>query len=155
MTRLYDRYSSIVYSVALRVLGDTGAAEDVLQEIFMQLWHNPGLFDASRGNLRAWLAVISRNRAIDALRRRRSDTDLEDIIVSVDHDMPAEADRSRAMQRVREVLGAMPVAQRHALELAYFEGLTHTEIANKTGEPLGTVKTRIRAGLLALRKAFS
>ena len=155
MTRLYDRYSSIVYSVALRVLGDTGAAEDVLQEIFMQLWRNPGLFDASRGNLGAWLAVISRNRAIDALRRRRSDTDLEDIIVCVDHDMSAEADRSRAMQRVRQVLGAMPVAQRDALELAYFEGLTHTEIANKTGEPLGTVKTRIRTGLLALRKAFS
>lgn len=155
MTCLYDRYSSIVYSVALRVLGDTGAAEDVLQEIFMQLWRNPGLFDASRGNLRAWLAVVSRNRAIDVLRRRRPDTGLEDITVSVDHDMSAEADRSRAMQRVREVLGAMPVSQRHAVELAYFEGLTHTEIANKTGEPLGTVKTRIRAGLLALRKAFS
>ena len=155
MTRLYDRYSSVVYAVALRVLGDTGAAEDVLQEIFMQLWRNPSLFDPSRGKLGAWLAVIARNRAIDALRRRHADTDIEDVTVSVDHDISAEADRSRAMQRVREVLGAMPDAQRHALELAYFEGLTHTEIADKTGEPLGTVKTRIRAGLLAFRKAFS
>ena len=155
MTRLYDRYSPIVYSVALRVLGDTGAAEDVLQEVFMQLWRNPGVFDASRGNLGAWLAVITRHRAIDALRRRRAVTDIDDIIVSVDHDMSAEADRSRAMQRVRELLGTMPVAQRQALELAYFEGLSHTEIADRTGEPLGTVKTRIRAGLLTLRKAFS
>ena len=155
MTRLYDRYSSVVYSVALRVLGDTGAAEDVLQEIFMQLWRHPELFDASRGNLGAWLAVISRNRAIDALRRRRPAADIDDITVSVDHDMSAEADRSRAMQRVREVLAAMPVAQRQALQLAYFEGLTHTEIADRTGEPLGTVKTRIRTGLLILRKAFS
>ena len=155
MTRLYDRYSPIVYSVALRVLGDTGAAEDVLQEVFMQLWRNPGVFDASRGNLGAWLAVITRHRAIDALRGRRGVTDIDDIIVSVDHDMSAEADRSRAMQRVRELLGAMPMGQRQALELAYFEGLSHTEIANRTGEPLGTVKTRIRAGLLTLRKAFS
>jgi RNA polymerase sigma-70 factor, ECF subfamily len=155
MTRLYDRYSPIVYSVALRVLGDTGAAEDVLQEVFMQLWRNPGVFDASRGNLGAWLAVITRHRAIDALRRRRAVTVIDDIIVSVDHDMSAEADRSRAMQRVRELLGTMPVAQRQALELAYFEGLSHTEIADRTGEPLGTVKTRIRAGLLTLRKAFS
>jgi RNA polymerase sigma-70 factor, ECF subfamily len=139
----------------LRVLGETGAAEDVLQEVFMQLWRNPGVFDASRGNLGAWLAVITRHRAIDALRRRRAVTDIDDIIVSVDHDMSAEADRSRAMQRVRELLGTMPVAQRQALELAYFEGLSHTEIADRTGEPLGTVKTRIRAGLLTLRKAFS
>ena len=71
MGALYDRYSSIVYSVALRVLGDTGAAEDVLQDVFMQLWRNPGAFDASRGNLGAWLAVITRNRSIDALRKRR------------------------------------------------------------------------------------
>jgi len=155
MTRLYDRYSSIVYSVALRVLGETGAAEDVLQEIFMQLWRNPGLFDASRGNLGAWLAVVARNRAIDALRRRRPDEDIQDVTVSVNHDMSAEADRSRAMQRVREVLSGMPAAQRQALELAYFEGLSHTEIADKTGEPLGTIKTRIRAGLLTLRRAFS
>ena len=155
MAMLYDRYSSIVYSVALRVMGDTGAAEDVLQEVFMQLWRNPGGFDSSRGNLAAWLAVISRNRAIDAIRKRRPDTDIADVIVSVEPDLAGDAERARAMEKARGALGAMPSAQRSALEMAYFEGLTHTEIAAKTGEPLGTIKTRIRAGLLGLRKAFN
>ena len=153
MEVLYDRYSSLLYSVALRVLGDTGAAEDVLQEVFMQLWRNPGLFDSSRGNLAPWLAVIARNRAIDSLRKRYPETDIDDVIVSVEPDMAGDAERSRAMEKVREALGTMPLPQRSALEMAYFEGLTHTEIAAKTGEPLGTIKTRIRAGLLALRKA--
>lgn len=155
MTELYDRYSGIVYSVALRVLGDTGAAEDVLQEVFMQLWRNPGLFDSSRGNLAPWLAVIARNRAIDSLRKRRPETDIEDVVVSVESDMAGEADRSIAMGKVRSVLSGMPAAQRSALEMAYFEGLSHSEISAKTGEPLGTIKTRIRAGLLMLRKAFA
>jgi len=155
MGALYDRYSSIVYSVALRVLGDTGAAEDVLQDVFMQLWRNPGAFDASRGNLGAWLAVITRNRSIDALRKRRPETDFENVVLSVEPDLATDADRSRAAAKVRSALAAMPDGQRKALELAYFQGLTHTEIAAKTGEPLGTIKTRIRAGLLALRKAFS
>jgi len=74
MAQLYDRYSSVVYAVALRVLTDAAAAEDVLQEIFMQLWRNPGSFDASRGNLAPWLAVIARNRAVDVLRKRRPQT---------------------------------------------------------------------------------
>jgi RNA polymerase sigma-70 factor (ECF subfamily) len=143
MTELYDRYSRIVYSVALRVLGDSGAAEDVLQEVFMQLWRNPGLFDSSRGNLAPWLAVIARNRSIDAIRKRRPETDIEDVVVSVDCDLAGEADR------------AIAPAQRSALEMAYFEGLSHSEISAKTGEPLGTIKTRIRSGLLALRKAFA
>lgn len=155
MAVLYDRYSSIVYSVALRVLQDTGAAEDVLQEIFLQLWRNPGAFDASRGNMAAWLAVIARNRAIDALRRRRPESDLEDVVVSVEHDLATEADRSRTMEKVRGALQMMPAPQRSALEMAYFEGLTYSEIAGKTGEPLGTIKTRIRAGLLTLRKALA
>jgi RNA polymerase sigma-70 factor (ECF subfamily) len=155
MAALYDRFSSIVYAVALRVLQDTGAAEDVLQDIFMQLWRNPGAFDSSRGNMAAWLAVIARNRAIDALRKRRPQDDIEDVIVSVETDLASEADRSRAMEKVRGALQAMPSPQRSALEMAYFEGLTHTEIAEKTGDPLGTVKTRIRTGLLLLRKVLA
>jgi len=155
MASLYDRYSGIIYAVALRVLRDTGAAEDILQEVFMQLWRNPALFDASRGNLAAWLAVIARNRSIDALRKRHPESDLEDCILSVEPDLAGDAERSRAMERVRGVMGEMPSPQRSALEMAYFEGMSHTEIAQKTGEPLGTVKTRIRAGLLALRKAFA
>jgi RNA polymerase sigma-70 factor (ECF subfamily) len=155
MAALYDRYSSIVYSVALRVLQDTGAAEDVLQDIFMQLWRNPGAFDASRGNMAAWLAVIARHRAIDTLRRRRPESDIEDVIVSVEPDLATEADRSRTLSRIRGALETMPPPQRSALEMAYFEGLTHVEIADKTGEPLGTIKTRIRAGLLSLRKTLA
>jgi RNA polymerase sigma-70 factor, ECF subfamily len=154
MAELYDRYSGIVYAVALRILADTSAAEDVLQEIFLQLWRNPGAFDAARGSLGAWLAVIARNRAIDSLRRRRPETDIEDVVLSVAPDLASETDRSRAAEKVRGVLGAMPPPQRTVLEMAYFEGMSHSEIATKTGEPLGTIKTRIRAGLIALRKAF-
>lgn len=154
MAQLYDRYSSIVYSVALRVLADTAAAEDVLQDVFMQLWRNPGGFDSSRGSLAPWLAVIARNRAIDSLRKRKPEADIADVVLSVEPDLAGDAERSRAMEKVRSALTQMPPAQRSALEMAYFEGLTHSEIAGKTGEPLGTIKTRIRGGLLALRKAF-
>jgi len=154
LAELYDRYSSVVYAVALRILGDAGAAEDVLQEVFLQLWRNPAAFDAARGALGAWLAVITRNRAIDARRRRRPETDIEDVILSVAPDLAGEADRSRAAEKVRGMLAMMPAAQRSALEMAYFEGMSHSEIARKTGEPLGTIKNRIRSGLIALRKAF-
>ena len=155
MGALYDRYSGVVYSVALRVLGDTGAAEDVLQEIFMQLWRNPAAFNSQRGSVGPWLAVIARNRAIDVLRKRRPEDDIADVVVSVTPDMAGGAERNQAMEKVRAALTSMPVAQRNALEMAYFEGLSHSEIAAKIGEPLGTVKTRIRSGLLALRKVFN
>jgi RNA polymerase sigma-70 factor (ECF subfamily) len=153
MAQLYDRYSAVVYSVALRVLGDTGAAEDILQEIFMQLWRNPGSFDAGRGNLAPWLAVIARNRAVDLLRKRRPQTEISETIVSVESDLAAETDRGRITEKVRGVLKEMPAPQRKALEMAYFEGYSHSEISEKTGEPLGTIKTRIRSGLILLRKA--
>ena len=152
--QLYERYSAIVYSVALRILGDTGAAEDILQEVFMQLWRSPDAFDATRGSLPGWLAVITRNRAIDSLRRRRPESDITDVVVSIEPDLVGGTEMKRALDKIREALGQMPAAQRSALEMAFFEGLTHTEIAEKTGEPLGTIKTRIRAGLLTLRRAF-
>ena len=155
MAQLYDRYSPIIYSVALRVLGDTGAAEDILQEVFLQLWRSPDMFDASRGSMPGWLAVIARNRAIDSLRKRRPETALTAVVVSVEPDLARNAEWSRAADKIRGALGGMPAPQRSALEMAFFEGLTHTEIAEKTGEPLGTVKTRIRAGLMTLRKAFN
>ena len=136
-----------------RVL-DTSDAEDVLQEVFLQLWRNPSAFDAARGSLGSWLAVITRNRAIDFLRKRRPETDLEDVVLSVSPDLAGEAERSRAAEKVRGVIGAMSPSQRSALEMAYWEGMSHSEIADKTGEPLGTIKTRIRAGLICLRKAF-
>ena len=155
MAQLYERYSSVVYSVALRVLGDTGAAEDILQEVFMQLWRSPDAFDPSRGSLPGWLAVIARNRAIDSLRKRRPETDITEIVVSIEPDFASGAEWSRALEKIRSTLISMPSPQRSALEMAFFEGLTHTEIAAKTGEPLGTIKTRIRAGLGTLRKALN
>jgi RNA polymerase sigma-70 factor (ECF subfamily) len=121
----------------------------------MQLWRNPGAFDASRGNIAAWLAVIARHRAIDTLRRRHPQNDIEEAVVAVEPDLATEADRSRTMDKVRGALQTKPPPQRSALEMAYFEGLTHIEIAEKTGEPLGTIKTRIRSGLLSLRKVLA
>jgi RNA polymerase sigma-70 factor, ECF subfamily len=155
MEQLYQRYSAIVYSVALRVLGDTAAAEDILQDVFMKLWRSPDVFDASRGSLGGWLAVITRNRAIDQLRKRRPEEDISDIVVGWEPDMLRGAEWSRALEKIRGALASMPPPQRLALEMAYFEGLTHTEIAEKTGEHLGTIKTRIRSGLQALRKIFN
>jgi RNA polymerase sigma-70 factor (ECF subfamily) len=155
MVQLYDRCAPIVYSVALRILRDSAAAEDILQDVFMQLWRNPDAFDASRGSLPGWLAVIARNRAIDSLRKRRAETDISEVVVSIEPDLVSEAEWNRALEKIRSALGRMPGPQRSALEMAFFEGLTHSEIAAKTGEPLGTIKTRIRAGLVSLRKAFN
>ena len=154
MAAVYDRYSGLVYGVALRVLRDEGAAEDTAQEVFMQLWRQPGLFDPRRASLGPWLAVIARNRAIDAVRRRREHTEVPETI-AINLDLEDEVARSIAVEKVRRVLADVPQEQRAALEMAFFEGMTHTEIAQKTGEPLGTIKTRIRTALLALRKAFS
>ena len=154
MAQLYDRYSSIVYSVAMRVLGDAGAAEDVLQEVFLHLWRNPEGFDGSRGAMGAWLAVIARNRAIDSRRRRRPSVDIDDVVVSVQTDFADAAEKERFLVKVRGALANMPAPQRSALEMAFFDGMSHSEIALKTGEPLGTIKTRIRSGVLSLREAL-
>ncbi len=154
MASLYDRYSKVVYSVALRVLRDPAAAEDVLQEIFMQIWRNPDGFIATRGSLGGWLAVVSRNRSIDTLRRKRPTDDVEDVALASPCDLGSEAERNIMMERARSIIHKLPSEQRKTLEMAFFDGLTHSEIAEMTGDPLGTVKTRIRSALLTLRKAF-
>jgi RNA polymerase sigma-70 factor (ECF subfamily) len=155
MSELYDRYSKVVYSVALRILQDTGAAEDVLQDIFLQLWRKPEAFDSSRGSLAAWLAVIARHRAIDRVRQRRPEVDIEDCVIAGGPDLRDETERALVVEKVRGVLQQMSPEQRTALEMAFFQGLTHTEIAEKTGQPLGTIKTRIRSGLQTLREKFA
>jgi RNA polymerase sigma-70 factor, ECF subfamily len=155
MAELYDRFSAVVFSAALRVLSEASQAEDVLQEVFLQLWRNPSAFDANRGSMAAWLAVIARHRAIDHLRRRRPETDFEEVVLSVDPGLDNQAARSEAIGRIRGVMENMSDEQRSAVEMAFFEGLTHTEIAEKTGEPLGTIKTRIRSALIAIRKALA
>ena len=155
MADLYDRYAGVVYGVSLRVLANTAAAEDVVQEVFLQLWRNPQAFDADRGRLAPWLAVIARNRAIDLLRKRPLEDNIDEMPIATGVNLEDEAAQNLAVEKVRGVLVQLPQDQRKALEMAFFEGMTHTEIAGKTGEPLGTVKTRIRSGLLALRKVFA
>jgi RNA polymerase sigma-70 factor, ECF subfamily len=154
MASLFDRYSKIVYSVALRVLRDPSSAEDVLQEIFMQIWRNPDAFVATRGTLGGWLAVVSRNRSIDALRRKRPTEQVDDMALASPYNLADEAERNSMMEKARSVIHLLPVEQRKTLEMAFFDGLTHSEIAEMTGDPLGTVKTRIRSALTTLRKAF-
>lgn len=154
MAAIFDRYSKVIYSVALRVLRDPSAAEDVLQDIFMQVWRKPESFLPSRGSLGGWLAVIARNRSIDALRRRRPADEVEEMTLASPFNLEEESVRTLMMERARGVIVELPAEQRRVIEMAFFDGLTHTEIAELTGDPLGTVKTRIRAGLLVLRKAM-
>jgi RNA polymerase sigma-70 factor (ECF subfamily) len=154
MEDIFRRYSGPVYSVALRVLHDTGQAEDVLQEVFLQLWRNPTAFDQDRGSLGAWLMVIARNRAIDLVRRRKPSDSVDDVVLASSINVADEAERNVMMEKVHRALAELPSEQRKSLELAYFEGLSHAEIASRTGDPLGTVKTRIRQALITLRKAF-
>jgi RNA polymerase sigma-70 factor (ECF subfamily) len=154
MEAVFRRYSGPVYSVAFRVLRDSGQAEDVLQEVFLQLWRKPAAFVQNRGSLGAWLVVIARNRAIDVLRRRKPSSSVEDVVLASPVNVADEAERNTVMQKVRGVIANLPEEQRKTLQLAYFEGLSHTEIASRTGDPLGTVKTRIRQALITLRKAL-
>ncbi len=152
MATLYDRFSKVVYSVALRVLRDPAAAEDVLQDVFLGLWRRPETFVSARGSLGGWLAVVARNRAIDTLRRKRPSEQVEEVYLASPFNLADEAERNTLMQRVRAIIMHLPLEQKKTLEMAYFDGLTHTEIAEITGDPLGTVKTRIRTALLTLRK---
>jgi RNA polymerase sigma-70 factor (ECF subfamily) len=154
MASLYDRYSRIVYSVALRMLRDPAASEDVLQEVFMQIWRNPDSFIAARGSLGGWLSIVARNRSIDTLRRKRPTVDVDDVALASSFNLADDAERNLLTERARAVIVQLPREQRKTLEMAFFDGLTHSEIAEITGDPLGTVKTRIRSALLTLRKAF-
>ena len=154
MAALYDRYSKVVYSVALRVLREPASAEDVLQEIFMQVWRSPGSFLETKGSLGGWLAVVARNRSIDTLRRRRPTDQVEEIALASPYNLADEAERNNMMEKARAAIVHLPSEQRKTLGMAFFDGLTHTEIAEITGDPLGTVKTRIRTALLSVRKAF-
>lgn len=152
MTTFFDRYSRMVYSVAMRVLSDSSEAEDVMQETFIRVWQNPGAFTAGRGSLGGWLLVVARNRAIDKLRRRKPTDPTDMFTLPSSINLAKESERVILLERVRNVMAALPEEQRKALEMAFFEGRTHSEIAEKTAEPLGTIKTRIRLALIAIRK---
>lgn len=154
LSRIYDLYSTLVYSIAMRVLRDDAAAEDVMQEVFLKIWQQPESFADQRGSLCGWLAVVTRNRAIDRIRGTKQFDNVDDLQLSNNIDMGAEAERELMLEKVRTVLETMPPDQRQAVEMAFFEGHTHTEIAEHTGQPLGTIKTRIRSALISIRKAL-
>lgn len=163
LTELYDRHGRIVFSLAMRILADQSEAEDLTQDVFTLAWRNAAKYDASRGAVAAWLLITTRTRAIDRIRRRRvrpsaaTEDDVRRLDAIPDAAPSVElvvADREMAV-RVRDALSGLPLEQRLALELAYFEGLSHSEIVDRTGTPLGTVKTRIRTGLSRLRQAMS
>jgi RNA polymerase sigma-70 factor (ECF subfamily) len=150
---LYDSYHRLVYGIALRMLSDAPAAEDLTQTVFIKLWSRPETF--VQGNFGAWLARVARNRALDVLRGRAVRAEGEvplDLALegSLDETVFARIDG----ERVRTALGTLPEEQRFPIELGFFGGVTHEEIARRTATPLGTVKTRIRAGLRKLRAAL-
>lgn len=149
---VFDRYSRVVFSVALRVLRDTASAEDVLQEVFLGVWRHPENFVAARGSLGGWLAVVARNRAIDVLRRKRPSEQVDAVQLVSPTNLAEEAERNTLMGKAKTIIRRLPPEQRKTLEMAFFDGLTHSEIAEMTGDPLGTVKTRIRTALSTLRK---
>ena len=154
MGEIFDRFATMVYAVAMRVLRDSDQAEDIMQDVFLQVWSFPDRFVHGRGSLGAWLAVVARNRAIDILRRRRPTDPCDEVVLASGTDLASEVERNTIMDKVRGVLKDLPAEQRRSLELAFFEGLTHSEVAARTGDPLGTVKTRIRTALASLRKGI-
>ena len=160
LAELYDANATAVYSLALRITRVAADAEDVTQEVFAQAWRDAARFDAARGNLTAWLLVMARTRALDRLRRnrRRPAEPMEAFAVeAIPHQGPGVdllVATAEEAARAREALATLPDDQREAVELAYFEGLTHSEIAAKTSLPLGTVKTRIRSAMQQLRLAL-
>jgi RNA polymerase sigma-70 factor, ECF subfamily len=150
---LYDRYAGLAYGVAMRVLGDPGRAEDAVQESFINVWNRAASFDADRGSLRAWLLTTVRNRCIDYLRgrgahERREQALKPDSAHAVSSSDPwREVALSLEQTAVRDAMASLPIEQRQVIELAYFGGYTHTEIAGLARVPLGTVKGRMRLGL--------
>ena len=156
---IYDRYRLILFGLILRILHDRQEAEDVLQETFLQVWRRAADFDATRGRAFTWLVTIARSRALDRLRALGSRARTAEEVVAHstnDHvgDAAAEAVTSEQQKIVRQALAELPEEQRRTLFLAYFEGLTQSEIAARLGDPLGTVKTRMRSGLMKLREVL-
>jgi RNA polymerase sigma-70 factor, ECF subfamily len=156
---LYEQYGAMAFSIAYRITGDRSAAEDVVQDAFLGAWRNAGRYADARGTVRTWLLSIVHHRAIDAIRRRRPTVELPDSEAALPDALTlpdAWGDVSLRLDReaVLVALTRISDVQREAIELAYFGGLTQTEIAERTGVPLGTVKGRLRLGLQGLRAAL-
>ena len=160
LERLYDRYARPVYSLVLRITRQAPAAEEIVQDVFLLLWRNAHRYQAARGRLEPWLFTLARNRALDYLRlkserqRRREDPLDPQPADSAGPDFESSVDAQRRSQKIRAMMDDLAPAQRQAIELAFYEGMTHSEIAQHLKEPLGTVKSWIRTGLLRLREAL-
>jgi RNA polymerase sigma-70 factor, ECF subfamily len=160
LDELYERYKTMSYSIAFRITNDGSLAEDVVQEAFLGAWRNAARYIEGRGSVKTWLLAIVHHRAIDAVRRRRPAASLPDRDDAPPPelrlpDVWAEVAANLDAAAVRAALAALTDVQREAIELAYFGGLTQVEIAEQTGTPLGTVKSRMRLGLLAMRRVLS
>jgi RNA polymerase sigma-70 factor (ECF subfamily) len=158
--QLYKRHSRAIYGLVIRILQQAGTAEEVVQDVFLQLWRNAAQYDSSRGPFVPWLFTLARNRALDTLRlkserqRRREDQteDLPPVVAAPEYEK--QFDEKRRAEKVRALMASLNPQQKKAIELAYFEGLSHTEIAAALKEPLGTVKSWIRNGLLRLKEGL-
>jgi RNA polymerase sigma-70 factor, ECF subfamily len=160
LQELYDRYRTMAYSIALRITADASLAEDVVQDAYLGAWRNAARYVEGRGSVKTWLLSIVHHRAIDAVRRRRPTTELPEaegpppqtlVLPDIWNEVAGNLDR----EEIGAALATLSDVQREAIELAYFGGLTQTEIAEQTGAPLGTVKSRVRLGLLAMRSALT
>jgi RNA polymerase sigma-70 factor (ECF subfamily) len=158
--QLYDRHSRIVYGLVLRILQQASTSEEVVQDVFLQLWRNAGQYQSGRGPFVPWLLTLARNRALDNLRlkserqRRREDQTEELPAIAQAPEYEKALDEKRRAEVVRSLIGALSAQQKKAIEMAYFEGLSHSEIAAALQEPLGTVKSWIRNGLLRLKEGL-
>ena len=156
---LYEQHGAMAFSIAYRITGDRSAAEDVVQEAFLGAWRNAGRYVDARGSVRTWLLSIVHHRAIDAIRRRRPTVELPETEATLPDtltlpDVWADVELRLDRESVRGAMSSISEVQREAIELAYFGGLTQTEIAERTGVPLGTVKGRLRLGLQGMRAAL-
>jgi RNA polymerase sigma-70 factor (ECF subfamily) len=158
LSELYDRYQAQMYGLALRITRDPALAQDAVQEAFVGVWRNAARYAVGRSTVRTWMLSIAHHRAIDIIRRRRPDAALPEIETAdralTTPDVWAEVAQALDRATVSAVMASLPDAQREAIQLAYFEGLTQVEIADRTGTPLGTVKSRVRLGLLAMRRTL-
>jgi RNA polymerase sigma-70 factor, ECF subfamily len=162
LSELYDRYARLVYSLALSTVGDAHSAEEIVQDVFFRVWEKADTYRAEQSKVSTWISSIARNRAIDVLRKRQvrpegrsiawNDLTLETIAQKDGYDPEEQVEQSLEARRVRAALARLPVEQQRALALAYFLGYTQSQIAEELREPLGTVKTRIRAAMQKLRE---
>jgi len=159
LSELYDRYNRLVYSVALKTLADPARAEEITQDVFVRVWEKAETYRVEQGHVATWLASITRNRAIDVFRHNRihlknlqiSWDEAESLSPPAPQDVETEVDLIQRQRRVRWAVAQLPEEQKQALGLAFFQGLSHPEIAEALGEPLGTIKTRIRLAMQKLR----